>query len=373
MAKLSYPELKDLVDTLVTEAKLSNASFTATRDNIVGLLDKVGKIVMIDTVSITDKLPELSAENLPYGKIIEEWSEDLILPEDHDPTGAGAMSPHDPTYRPVFYSYTLGRKKFPVTIRNNEIERAVNNGAELVDLVSRKLKTLEVSEVAYKYQVKREMIGKFIELIEGALDNSTAVLYSALTSASAVGTVVKDDATATAFGILVKSVAVAPASWDAGIENGNIIVYDLKRVIAKPVDTSTGEAFITQVKEDIEVASDLSEGHSMNGNTLGAVEGLFLIVKQGVIPSLEVDTYAGAFNKSDLAIPATLKIVKDFGSADDKYYAILVDSRSMRLFNTYSASRENANGDGDFLNVFKHTEDTAAISRNCFVKVYSAS
>ena len=42
----------------------------------------------------------------------------------------------------------------------------------------------------------------------------------------------------------------------------------------------------------------------------------------------------------------------------------------MRLHPTYNATRENPNGDGDFLNVFKHTENTAYISRNTFLKVY---
>ena len=96
-----------------------------------------------------------------------------------------------------------------------------------------------------------------------------------------------------------------------------------------------------------------------------------LIVKQGVIPALEVETYAGAFHSEDLAIPADIVVVKDFGSADDKYYAVLMDERGMRLHNTYNATREQPNGDGDFLNIFRHTEDTAHVSRNTFVKVFA--
>ena len=135
-------------------------------------------------------------------------------------------------------------------------------------------------------------------------------------------------------------------------------------------DLSLSTADIKQVKEDIEVASDVSEGHSLNGNTLGATQGLVLIVKQGVIPSLEVDTYAGAFNQNQLAVPAEIVVVKDFGSADADYFAVLMDRRAMRLHNTYNATRDNANGDGDFLNIFRHTEDTAYLSRNAFFKAY---
>ena len=71
-----------------------------------------------------------------------------------------------------------------------------------------------------------------------------------------------------------------------------------------------------------------------------------------------------------VAVPAKIVVVKDFGTADSNFYAILMDSRAMRLHNTYRAMRDNANGEGDFLNLFDHTEDTAYLSRNAFVKAY---
>ena len=64
-------------------------------------------------------------------------------------------------------------------------------------------------------------------------------------------------------------------------------------------------------------------------------------------------------------------VVKDFGdSAPADVYAVLIDGRGMRLHNTYRATRENMNGDGDFLNIFLHTEDTAWVSRNAFIHVF---
>ena len=109
---------------------------------------------------------------------------------------------------------------------------------------------------------------------------------------------------------------------------------------------------------------------------------MVLLVKQGVIPTLQVDTLAGAFNKEELAVPTDVIVVKDFGSTTvtvgessvdvSKAYAVLVDGRGMRLHNTYNATRSNENGDGDFLNIFRHTEDTPYLSRNTFIKVYEA-
>ena len=61
---------------------------------------------------------------------------------------------------------------------------------------------------------------------------------------------------------------------------------------------------------------------------------------------------------------------RELGSDDDKVYAVIMDARAMRLHNTYRATRENINGDGDFLNLVEHTEDTAWISRNAGIHVF---
>lgn len=370
MAKFSYQELLTKLQNIVTTAKISNSSFNATRDNTVELLDKVGKIVTLDTVFSIDKLADFDGEYLSFGKTIEEWYEDLILPADYDSTGANALAPNDPTYRPVYYSYTVGRKVIKTTIRNNDIERAVHNTGELVTIVAMKTKRMSDSMAQYRYGLKREMIARFIDLCKSEMA-STNTTFVASTSYATINTLLKDNNTPTAFGILVKKYTANDATnWADAVAKGYIIVLDLIGEVSAPVDTTTANAFIKQIKKDVEQATDLSEGHSLNGNTVGAIEGLTLILKQGVIPELEVESFAGAFNREDLAVPATIKVVKDFGTADSDFYAILMDSRAMRLHNTYRAMRDNSNGEGDFLNLFDHTEDTAYLSRNAFVKAY---
>ena len=124
--KMSYAQLKAYVSNVVIAGKISIADFDVTRNNSVGLLDKIGKIITLDTNYETDKLNIFDGEYLSFGKSIEEWSEDLLMVEDYDPNGANALSPHDPTYRPVFYSYSVGKKVIQTTIRYNDIERAVH-------------------------------------------------------------------------------------------------------------------------------------------------------------------------------------------------------------------------------------------------------
>lgn len=371
MATLTYPELRSLVASVVDADKLSYGSFVASRDNTAGLLDKIGKIITLDTDFAIDKLSMFDGEYLSFGKSIEEWQEDLILPQSYSSSGSNALAPHDPTYRPVFYSYTLGRKIIPTTIRYNDLERAVHFEGQLAELIAMKYKRIEDSMAAYRYDLKREMLAKYIGLAEACYDGSNIATFATSTDYT-VGTLLKNANTPTAFGIVFKPIAAAtsPANWAAAVANGSIIVLDLVKEIAAPVDESTGEAWIKQVKKDVEIASDLNDGHALNGTCLGATNGLVLIIKQGVMPSVDVDTLAGAFNQERLALPAEVVIVKDFGSDASGAYAVLMDRRGMRLHNTFNATYENQNGEGGFLNIFRHTEDTGFISRNTFFKVY---
>ena len=378
MAKLSIAELKSVVATYVDEQKIGVESFSATYDNSVKLLDTLGKIYTL-WQTYGDKLAMFDGEDLSFGKTIEEWAQDLILPENFDASGSGAMSPHSSTYRPNSFSYTLGKKTIPQTIRNNDIERAVHNIAQFEEIITGKTKALYDSETMFRYAMKRQALGVLAERCLDAVDSSNAdatiaTAGTTITGAHAVNDLLYITGDAKMY-IWVKAVASgAGLTGTTALSGGYIVPLELVTEIAKPVDTSTGEAFIKQVLEDVEVASDFSEGNSLNGNTLGASDeaGLVLVVKQGVIPSLKVDTYAGAFNREDLAVPAQMVIIKDFGDADADVYAMLVDRRIMRLHNTYRAVRENQNGQGDFLNMFYHTENTAHVSRNAFVKVYKA-
>ena len=378
MAKLSIAQLQSVVALYVASNKISVESFSDTYDNSVKLLDTLGKIYT-NWQNYGDKLALFDGEDLSFGKTIEEWAQDLIMPEDFDSNGSTTLAPHESTYRPNSFSYTLGKKTIPQTIRNNDIERAVHNIAQFEEIITGKTKALYDSETMFRYALKRQALGVLIERCDYAMDSSNADVTLATEGASISGAHAVNElfyVTAdTKMYILVKPIASgAGLTGTTAIAGGYLIPLDLVTEIAKPVDATTGENFIEQVLADVEVASDFSEGHSLNGNTLGGNPdaGLVLVMLQGVMPPLKVKTLAGAFHKDELALPAEVVVIPNFGDADADFFAILVDRRIMRLHNTYRAVRENQNGQGDFLNMFYHTENTAHISRNCFVKVYKA-
>ena len=376
MAKLSIAQLKSVVSAYVASNKISVESFTETRDNTVALLDTLGKI-FTNWQNYGDKLGLFDGEDLSFGKTIEEWAQDLILPENFDASGSSTLAPHVSTYRPVSFSYTLGKKTIPQTIRNNDIERAVHNIAQYEDIIAGKTKALYDSETMFRYALKRQALGVLMERCDDAMDSSNADVTIA-TAGTTISTALDVNDLLYITGeskmyVAVKPIAIADGlTGTTALAGGYIVALDLVTEIASPVDDTTGEAFIEQVLKDVEVASDFSEGHSLNGNTLGGnpEAGLVLVMKQGIMPTLKVQTLAGAFHREELAIPAEIVVVPDFGDADSDLYAMLVDRRIMRLHNTYRAVRENMNGQGDFLNYFYHSENTAHISRNCFVKVY---
>lgn len=376
MAKLSIAQLTSVVSNYVASNKISVESFSETRANSVGLLDTLGKIYTL-WQNYGDKLVLFDGEDLSFGKTIEEWAQDLILPEDFDASGSTTLAPHESTYRPVSFSYTLGKKTIPQTIRNNDIERAVHNIAQFEEIIAGKTKALYDSETMFRYALKRQALGVLIERCDDAMDSTNADVTLAtegtsISGAHSVNELFYVTATSKMY-VLVKPIASgAGLTGTTAIAGGYLILLDLVKEIAIPVSDVTGEAFIQQVLADVEVASDFSEGHSLNGNTLGGnpEAGLVLVIKQGIMPALKVQTLAGAFHREELAIPAEIVVVPNFGDADADFYAVLVDRRIMRLHNTYRAVRENMNGQGDFLNMYYHTENTVHVSRNCFVRVY---
>ena len=316
MAKMTIAELEKFVKEYVLASKQAG-DWVSTTDNLYKLVDKIGKQITLDGL-FQDKLPELDGDNLPYGATIEEYFADLILPEAYSDE-ADPLAKHLITTQEPSYSYTMGRKVLKATVPYDNVERAALGGSEASDMLTRITKRLSDSEAEWKYNVKRQLIANMIAKAEAA------------------------------------------ANKDKMVET-----------LAKPVDTATGEAFIQRVKELKEVASESSEGNNLANCLIGAAPSLVLYVKQGVIPSLQVNTLAGVFNKDELGLGVEVKVIKDFGDNASGVYAVLMDPRGVKLHNHYNATRSQENGDADYVNFFRHIEDTGFISKFTFFHAFKA-
>lgn len=316
MAKMTISGLQTLAQKYVAAAKQAG-TWTNSANNLYKAVDKIGKMVMIDGQFI-DKLPELDGDELPLGKTIEEYFIDLTLPEAYSDitTEAGKdKAPALPTVENCSYSYSLGREKIKTTVPYDNVERAARSVEDASNMITKILERLGNSYEMFKFAAKKQLLGN-------AADKA--------------------------------------------------VTAKLVTTIAKPVDTATSEAFIKQIKQDVESASFPNEG-GLNASLIGAAPELVLYVKKGVMPIVEVDALAGAFNEGRLAIPAKIKVVDDFGTmTNTSVYAILVDPRGIKLHRDYHAIRQSENADGDFINYVDHSEHTGFISKNTFIRVYKA-
>ena len=316
MAKMTISGLQTLAKTYVAAAKQAG-TWTNSTNNLYKAIDKIGKMVMIDGQFI-DKLPELDGDELPLGKTIEEYFIDLTLPEAYSnitTEGAKDVVPALPTVEACSYNYSLGREKIKTTVPYNNVERAARSVEDASNMITKVLERLGNSYEMFKFAAKKQLLGN-------AADKA--------------------------------------------------VTAGLVETIAQPTDTLTSEAFIKQVKTDVETASFAHEG-GLNGSLIGAAPSLILYVKKGVMPVVEVEALAGAFNAEKLAIPATVKVVDDFGTmTNSSVYAVLVDPRGIKLHRDYHAIRQSENADGDFINYVDHSEHTGFISKNTFIKVYKA-
>ena len=313
MAKMTIEGLETFVKTYVAAGKQAGAWVSST-DNLLKLQDKIGKQITLDG-SFQDKLPELSGDELPLGKTIEEWMIDLTLPTDFDATGADNDKPAYPTVEDVAYSYTLGRKKIKTSVPYDNVERAALTAEGAATMTGKIMERIQNSESLYEYNLKKQLLANMVDKAAG---NAT--------------------------------------------------------VVALPDTTENAEKAIIAIKSAVEDASFAHEGDSLTaGALIGASPELVLYVKKGFMPQVEVNAFAGAFNKADLAIPATIKVVDDIPCTDTKVWGVLVDPRGIKLHTGYKAMRSHENADGDFVNYTLHSEFTGFISKYTFVRVFKTA
>ena len=323
MAKMTQAALKAAMATYVAAGKQAGV-WTDSQANLIKAIDKIGKTIQING-DYNDKLPELDGDNLPLGKTIEEYFIDLTLPETYSTIAAeGAKDdvPALPDVEDWAYSCTLGRQKVKTTVPFDNVERAFNTSEGAADAITDISFKLQASVNMTRYQMKKQLLGNAIS----------------------------------------KALAVKST------------VTDVYKAQAIPTDTASAEDFILAVKEAAEDASFAHQG-GLGNRLIGAAPSLKLYVLKGVMPTVAVKAVAGAFQRDELAMPAEVKVVDDFGTitggtSGKSVYAVLVDERGLKLHNGYMASRYKENADGDFVNYVRHFEDTAFISKSTFIRVF---
>lgn len=379
---LTETELAALIKLMFDNTSLSVRDPSTIKNETAKVLNKIGLMVFIQGQYV-DKLEEMDGPELPLGKTIEEWFLELpnILDEDRD--GSEDGTPEEPSFLSAYYSYSLPKKRVKTTRRYDEYEEACYTEAQYISFTAAVEKSLADSTTVFRYGLKRELLGRGIALIESIIDGAAAAstvdgqTIKAYVASSAnlleQGDYVRySSGGSTYHGIVLanKGEIAANTSWADAVEDGDICVYDLATTIAKPTDSATGEAFIETVLDDVEIASDNSSGHSLNGATIGAVSDLRLYTLHGIKSKLSVKVKAGAFHRDELELGAKMTALPDFGEYNGKTWAVLCDSRMFVLYTGYMSVRTRENADGDFLNFVRHMKHTPFMSRSTFIRLY---
>lgn len=308
MANIS--NIKTFVAGVLQDAKIAQSAenFTAVINDTTGLVEKCMDQICLNQL-FTDKLPELDGDEKEFGAYVEEYGMGLLVPK-AAPTLVDGQSYGVPYYAPAvqgtFHSWKLPEYIVAGSTSYNKYKSSMKSPEAYASFVSNVLKQMIDSYNQARYEEKKELLG-----------------------------------------------------WAAN----NVAV---KQILAKPVDTVSGEAFIKKVKdiaEDASFARDITVGEKTI--TLGAAEGLTLYLNKGIMSSLEVDTLAGAFNKEDLAMPVTIKVV-DFGATGmgtNQAYGLIVDNRAIKLFPNRNTVGEDVNAYHDFVTVSRHVIDTPFVSK----------
>ena len=367
--KLTKEQLAILLASYLKANKIAVAGFEASKDNVLGLLDKIGKTIEIDGI-YTSELDWMDGDTLPAGKTIEEYFEDFIAPEDYvKESGLGNVNGPEIGARPVRYSYTQGRKKWKVKKYFDDLERAFSTEAGAINALEGITERLESSYRMWRDDAKRALLGTLAKKAKEIMNTTTTFAAS---TAYTAGTAVRKDTNGSAYAIVFKNIPASNSlDWAGAVGAGYLAPVNLVEKVDFPTDDVTGEAFIIAVKEAVRKMK-FKNHENLNGALVKPTPeaNRRLVIDTSLMPELEVKTLAGAFHADRLAMPATMSEVEDFGTGNSDVLAILLDERGAKLHNSYNATRSQVLVDDDAILSVKHTEDTAFISANTYVHVF---
>lgn len=367
MALISTEQLKSILEEYLDGAimNMDSAAYAALDkvSAVTGLVNKIAATFTIEGDYTEEGLADLDGPEITSGNALEEYFRDFVEPSNFDETGANTLAPSYPHEGPVSYSVEQPKQTFKTTERMSGYSQSFNNTGEMAAYVAGIVRRLYDSETLWKNQLKKELLGQ----VATGYSIQPGKTYAAATASTLkIGEKIKDDDGN--IYVVRKSISNNTQLVTA-VTNGQLVKLDLATTMAVPTDAVTGEAFIKSVKDYVAKFMKPRSGYSINGNIAG--KGTYkLYIKEGIIPSIEVDTMAGAFNQEKLTFGVPVVEVTDFGANND-VFAMLVDTRGIRVSNVERIATSQLNGEGAFVNYYLHERPLAHWSPNVKVHVWN--
>ena len=291
--------------------KSGNTTFTLTKNELVGAVDKIGEMITIKG-SYDDDLKWMDGNNLATGRIVEEYFRGIAkasLYEGADKEGPKVNVPEFIPYEKCAYSYPLERVKFKSSTQGDALASACINEGAFADLVAGETQEISDQKSIYKFNIKK-----------AALANVIAKARAATNKANLVETI-KDPSAMTA---------------------------------------DEAETFITNLKIYAKKVKFANEGNNLGNCLIGGMKDVKL-------DNLDKLAKAGAFHDEyfDLTQRYDIDEVDDFGT-DTKAIAMVVDPRSIKVKPYLDRTYSEVNGDGDFMSTVNH------FGVNIYTSLYTA-
>ena len=364
---LTYPVLQGIVTAAISATKVMNTTFSATIDNTANAVGKCADQIIIGGV-FDDEFPELDGGDRPFGSYIEEMK--AIPARSYAVSRAGAGSaeyaPVDIGFTLPAYDYVIDEREFPITQRGNDFQAVSKDPEKYAEFLTFHSWALASGVALYRNELKREMLG----ILAKAADDVMGTLTAWATSTAYK----QGDYVAQSSKVYVCIQDHTSGTFATDLANGYWVEEHLVAEVAKPIDSSTGEAFLLAAKDAVSDAMHIeTEGNSLNGVMLGRVptDTLVLYVLDSVKHNIDIKTIAGAFHEDRLSVNVQVKGVSTLGSnCPSDVYAILVDTRGVKLCPHVSYTMQSPWARSGWITISRHEQPLPFISRNTFVKIF---
>lgn len=323
--KATYANVAAFAKAYADATKSGNKTFTLTKNELCGAVDKIGEMVTIKG-SYDDDLLWMDGKFLPRGRTVEEYFRAIAkaaLYEGADKEGPKVNVPEFIPYEECAYSTKLPRVKFKSSSQGDELAEACIDEAAFAELVAGETQEISDQKSFYKFNIKKAAIANVITKARNATNTANLV-----------------------------------------------------ETVKNPVDMSADEAesFITALKTYAKKIRFANEGNNLGNCLIGGLKDIKprLIVKVGVLDKLDELAKAGAFHDEyfDLTTRYDIDEVDDFGS-DTKAIAVVMDPRMLKVKPYLERTYSYVNGDGDFMSVVNHYGVTIFTSLYTSVHVWT--
>lgn len=317
--ELTIAGLKTFLADYVVANKICQGTYTSTNEVITGLTDKIGAQFTVP-LKFTNPLTMFDRGVLPVGVDVEEYLDELLLPEsysNHGGTYTADMTEDElkPRYPLVdkAYSKVQGAFKFAKSFPIAQVKRAFISAAALADFEGNLLAGLYQAKEISKYVETKKLIKVYVDLLKASSNAANAYHLS----------------------------AVAPTTEATAIN------------------------FIKNIKAALLDMSFVSSNFSVGGHASAVnKENMVLLLNKSCIPSIQVDGRRNSFNLAEIDFGCPVVVLDDFGeSTTSTILAVLIDQAALGDYLTVDENTENLNASGRYRTYFTHSQHTLVVSK----------